>query len=132
MGMGVKNMNTRKRQAGLTTITWILLVLLIGFVALFAFKLVPVYMDYMTINAALTNVAHESIQGAGVADLHSAIEKQFDVNEVNVISPGDVKIQTDPNTNNLTLTLDYDARTGFIANISLVAHFHKVYQVTPH
>jgi hypothetical protein len=86
----------------------------------------------MTINSALTNVAHETMQGAGAADVRAAIGKQFDVNEVNAVSVDDVKIGTDPNTNNLTLTLDYDARTGFIANVSLVAHFHKVYQVTPH
>ncbi|HET7651130.1 MAG TPA: DUF4845 domain-containing protein [Gammaproteobacteria bacterium] len=125
-------MNIRKRQAGLTTITWILLILLIGFVALFGFKLAPVYMDYMTINAALTKVAQNTMSGASAASVASEIGKQFEVNDVNVIEPEDVKIGTDPNTNNMTLTLDYDARTGFIANVSLVAHFHKVYQVTAH
>ncbi|MGH8372352.1 MAG: DUF4845 domain-containing protein, partial [Gammaproteobacteria bacterium] len=117
---------------GLTMISWTLLILLIGFVALFGFKLVPLYMDYMTINAALTNVAHDSAEGTSASGVHSAIEKQFNVNDVNVISADDVKIGTDPNTNNMTLTLNYDARTGFVANIDLVVHFSKVYQVVAH
>ncbi|HEX6550766.1 MAG TPA: DUF4845 domain-containing protein [Gammaproteobacteria bacterium] len=125
-------MNTRNSQAGLTMISWVILIALIGFVALFGFKLVPVYMDYMTINAALTNVAKNTAEGTSASSIHSAIEKQFNVNDVEVISADNVKIGTDPNTNNLTLTLDYDARTGFVANVDLIAHFHKVYQVAAH
>lgn len=125
-------MNTRNSQTGLTMISWIILLFLIGFVALFGFKLVPIYMDYMTINAALTNIAHNTAADTSASAVHSAIEKQFNVNAVSVISADDVKIGTDPNTNNLTLTLDYDARTGFVANVDLIAHFHKVYQVAGH
>ncbi|MGH8372668.1 MAG: DUF4845 domain-containing protein, partial [Gammaproteobacteria bacterium] len=72
-------MNTRKRQAGLTMISWTLLILLIGFVALFGFKLVPLYMDYMTINAALTNIAHDSAAGTSASGIRSAIGKQLNV-----------------------------------------------------
>lgn len=125
-------MNTRNNQVGLTMISWIILIALIGFVALFGFKLVPVYMDYMTINAALTNVAHNTAAGTSASGVHSAIEKQFNVNDVEVISADNVKIGTDPTSNNMTMTLDYDARTGFVANVDLVAHFHKVYQVAEH
>lgn len=125
-------MNTRKHQAGLTMISWIILILLIGFVGLFGFKLVPIYMDYMTINAALNNVAHNATEGISASGIHSAVEKQFNVNDVSVVSADDVKIGTDPNSNNITLTLDYDARTSFVANVDLVAHFHKIYQVTGH
>ncbi|MGH8370395.1 MAG: DUF4845 domain-containing protein [Gammaproteobacteria bacterium] len=125
-------MNIRKRQTGLTMISWVILILLIGFVGLFGFKLVPLYMDYMTINAALTNVTHEAAVGGSASGMHSAIEKQFNVNDVNVISADDVQIGTDPNSNNMILTLDYDARTGFVANIDLIVHFHKVYQVVAH
>jgi hypothetical protein len=123
----------RKHQTGLTMISWVILLLLIGFVALFGFKLVPLYMDYMTINAALTNVAHQAADGpVSASSIHYAIEKQLNVNDVSVVSADDIKIGTDPTSNNMTLTLDYDARTGFVANIDLIAHFHKVYQVVSH
>lgn len=125
-------MNIRKRQTGLTMISWVILILLVGFVGMFGFKLVPLYMDYMTINAALTNITHDTTVGNSASGMHSAIEKQFNVNDVSVISADDVQIGTDPNSNNITLTLDYDARTGFVANIDLIVHFHKVYQVIAH
>lgn len=123
-------MNIRKHQAGLSMLSWVILILLIAFVGLFGFKLIPVYMDYTTINSALTDVAHQATANTSPASLHSAIEKRFNVNNVNVISADDVKIGSDPTSGNTTLTLDYDARTGFVANIDLVAHFHKVYQVS--
>ena len=125
-------MNIRKRQSGLTMISWVLLILMIGFVGLFAFKLVPVYMDYMTINSALTNVAKNPDANSSASSVHYAIERQFDVNDVEVIKTTDVKIGTDPNTNNITLTLDYHAISPFVANVSLDVHFHKVYQVASH
>lgn len=128
-------MNTRERQTGLTMISWIVLILMIGFVGLFGFKLVPIYMDYQTINAALTNVSKNAVEAGSTvtaSSLHYAIEKQFNVNDVSVISANDVKIGTDENSSNLALTLDYDARTDFVGNVSLVAHFHKVYQVVTH
>ncbi|HET7922439.1 MAG TPA: DUF4845 domain-containing protein [Gammaproteobacteria bacterium] len=121
----------RKHQTGLTMISWVILILMIGFVAMFGFKLVPVYMDYTTINSVLTDVAAKAVtDGNSPAALHSAIEKRFNVNNVSVISADDVKIGSDPQTGATTLTLDYDARTGFVANIDLVAHFHKIYQVS--
>lgn len=123
-------MNIRKRQAGLTMISWVILILLIAFVGLFGFKLIPIYMDYTTINSALTSVTHNAVANISASGIRSDIGKQFDVNDVSIISVDDVKIGTDPNSNSMTLTLDYDARTNFVANIDLVAHFHKVYQVS--
>lgn len=125
-------MNIRKRQAGLTMISWVLLLLMIGFVGLFGFKLVPIYMDYMTINSALTNVAKNPGVDASPSGVHYAIERQFDVNDVEVIKTTDVKIGMDPKTNNIVLTLDYHAKTSFVANVSLDVYFHKVYQVASH
>lgn len=125
-------MNIRKRQSGLTMISWVLLILMIGFIGLFGFKLVPIYMDYMTINSALTNVAKNPDANSSASSIHYAIERQFDVNDVAAIKTDDVKIGTDPNTNDITLTLDYHAKTPFVANVSLDVHFYKVYRVASH
>lgn len=120
-------MNMSARQKGLTMITWIILIGLIGFVALFGFKLMPIYMDYFTINKALIDVSKNIEQGETPGQIKTSISNLFDVNSVNTLKVDDVDISTDPDTKAVTLSIDYDARTNFIANIDLIVHFSKSY-----
>jgi hypothetical protein len=120
-------MSERKHQSGLTMITWIVLICMVGFIAIFAFKLVPIYMDYYTINNALTVVAKGASQGESPAQLKSSIDNVFDINSVNTVKVDDIGIKPDPDGKGMILSLDYDARTNFIANIDLIVHFEKTY-----
>jgi len=122
-------MALRKHQSGMTMISWILLIGLIGFVGIFGFKLVPVYMDYFTINKALITVQKNMQAGESAQQIRSSIDNLFDVNSVNSIKPDDIEIKVDPDTKAVVMNLNYDARTNFIANIDLVVHFEKSYSV---
>ena len=120
-------MNMRKRQSGLTMISWIILIGLIGFVGIFGFKLLPIYMEYSSINSALMTAAKNSTPGETPAQIRSSINSLFDVNSINDIKPEDIDIKADPDTKAMVMTLDYNPTTNFIANIDLVVHFHKTY-----
>ena len=119
-------MSKRKYQGGLTMITWILLIAMIGFIGLFAFKLIPIYMDYSTINSALTTVA-QNAAGKSPTQIKSDIDNIFDVNSVDVVKVSDIVIKPDPDTKAMTLYLNYDARTNFVYNVDLIVHFEKTY-----
>lgn len=120
-------MSKRARQSGLTMISWILLIGLIGFVGIFGFKLIPIYMEYSSINSALMTAAKNATSGESPAQLRVSISGLFDVNSINVIKPEDVDIKVDPDTKAMVMDLDYEARTNFVANIDLVVHFQKSY-----
>src|SRR5215469_1043641 len=124
-------MSKRKYQGGLTMITWILLISMIGFIGLFAFKLIPIYMDYSTINSALTTVVKNVTPGESPAQVKLAIDNIFDVNSVNTVKVDDVGIKPGAEGKGVVLSLDYDARTNFVANIDLVVHFEKTYTAGP-
>ena len=125
-------MAMRKHQAGLTMITWIVLIGMIGFIGIFGFKLFPMYMNFNAINSALTTVAKDTQSNENPAQVRSRISALFDVNSINIIKPEDVDIKIDPDTKALTMTVDYDERTNFIANIDLVTHFAKTYRAGQH
>ena len=108
-------------------ITWIILVGMVGFIAIFAFKLIPIYMDYYTINSALITVAKDIKPGEAPAQIKSSISNLFDVNSVNTVQIDDIGIKPDPDGKGLILSLDYDARTNFVANVDLIVHFEKTY-----
>ena len=120
-------MSKRKYQGGLTMITWILLIAMIGFIGLFAFKLIPIYMDYYTVNNALITVAKDMSPGESPAQIKSSIDNIFDVNSVNVVKVDDIGIKPGSDGKSMTLELNYDARTNFVANVDLVVHFEKTY-----
>ena len=120
-------MSKRKHQSGLTMITWVILVGMVGFIAIFAFKLIPIYMDYYTINSALITVAKDIKPGEAPAQIKSSISNLFDVNSVNTVQIDDIGIKPDPDGKGLILSLDYDARTNFVANVDLIVHFEKTY-----
>jgi hypothetical protein len=120
-------MSKRKHQSGLTMITWIILIGMIGFIGIFAFKLIPIYMDYYTINNALMTVAKGITPGESPAQVKSSINNLFDVNSVNTVKDSDIGIKPDQDGKGLILILDYDARTNFMANVDLIVHFDKTY-----
>ena len=125
-------MNMRKRQSGLTMISWVILIALIGFVGVFAFKLFPLYMEYSSINSALTTAAKNASPSDTPAQIRSSINSLFDVNSINDIKPEDIDIKKDTDTKAMVLTLDYNPTTNFIYNIDLVVHFHKTYTAGAH
>jgi|SRR5579859_2621803 len=120
-------MSKRKHQSGLTMITWIVLIGMIGFIGIFAFKLIPIYMDYYTINSALTTAAKGADANETKAQLKSTIDNLFDVNSVNTVSAKDIDIKPGDDGKTLVMTLNYDARTNFFANVDLMVHFEKSY-----
>ena len=120
-------MSKRKYQSGITMITWIVLIGMIGFIGMFAFKLIPIYMDYSTINSALTTVAKDAEPGETPAKLKSSIDNLFDVNSVNSVKVDDIIIKPGTDGKTLVMDLNYDARTNFIANVDLIVHFEKTY-----
>ena len=120
-------MSERKHQTGLTMITWIILIAMIGFIGIFAFKLIPIYMDYYTINNALTTVAKGATPGEAPGQLKKAIDNVFDVNSVTAVKVDDIDIKPDSDGKGLVMNLNYDARTDFIGNVDLVVHFEKTY-----
>lgn len=125
-------MAMRKYQTGMTMISWILLIGLIGFAGIFGFKLIPIYLDYYTLNKAMVNVAQNLQPGQSPQQIRINISGIFDVNSVSVVKPNDVGIKIDPDTKAVVLSIAYDERTNFIANIDLIVHFEKTYAAGGH
>ncbi len=126
-------MKNNSHQAGLTLISWIILILLIGFVAMFGFRLFPIYMEYYSINASMNTAAHRIQVGETPAQIRLSIDNLFTINGVNDVTPEkNVTISSPQADNTITLTLHYDERVNFIGNVDLLVHFHKIYRATPH
>lgn len=113
-----------RRQAGATTIGFIILAVFFGIFAFAGLRLMPVYLNYMKIIGVVNGVFDEyDGQNATRAVVRRSIARRFNIDSVSVISPRDVKVTAVDG--GLEVAAVYDHPTPFIGNISFTVHFDK-------
>jgi len=114
-------MRSIRRQAGVTAIGWMIILGLMGFFVFLTLKMLPSYLDYFKVAAALESVAKETVSSP--AEIRKHIERQFDVGYVYDITPKQMKIK---NTGKyFSVTAKYDSRVHLLANIDVLMSFDK-------
>ncbi|MFZ1325529.1 MAG: DUF4845 domain-containing protein [Candidatus Contendobacter sp.] len=84
------------KQRGMTVIGLLLVLIVIGFMALVAMKVVPMYIQYFTIKSTIESIRKEpQIAQMSAQDIQNGIEKRFDIGYVNNIAARDLKIRND-------------------------------------
>lgn len=113
-----------RRQAGVTTLGFIFLGMIIGLIAFGAIRLTPVYLNYMKVVGVIDGVFNEfDGQAPTRASIRSSVSRRFDVESVSVITYRDVEItQVD---GGFEVAAVYDHTSPFIGNISFTVHFDK-------
>ena len=114
-------MRSIRRQAGVTAIGWMMILGLMGFFVLLTLKMLPSYLDYFKVAAALESVSKETVSSP--AEIRKLLEKQFDVGYVFAITPKQLKIKNAGRT--FSVTAKYDSRVHLFANVDVVMAFEK-------
>ncbi len=121
-------MNRWHRQKGMTAIGWLLVLGLIAFFTLITLRLLPLYLEYAKVAAALESLENEpGITRKTRAEIVKMVQKRFDVNDVMNVSPKELKISKDKGV--MTVSIDYERRENLISNIDVVAKFDKKIEV---
>lgn len=115
---------TQSRQAGITTVGFLVLAVFIGLFAFAGMRLSPVYLNYMKITGVLDGVYKEfDSQNPSRASIQKSIRRRFDVESVSVITARDVKIVNE--SGGFRIEAVYDHMAPFIGNVSFSVHFDK-------
>ncbi|MBT8066016.1 MAG: DUF4845 domain-containing protein [Gammaproteobacteria bacterium] len=113
-----------RRQAGMTTLG---LVILVGFVGLFAFaglRLTPVYLNYMKVAGVISGVQEEfDGTGASKSAIRTSISRRFDIDSVAVIKAKDVEIKAVDGGYEVSAV--YAHKADFLGNVSFVVEFDE-------
>lgn len=112
------------RQAGMTTVGIMVLVLFVGTFAFAGLRLTPVYLNYMKVAGVVSGV-HAEFDGTGAtrAEIRSSISRRFDIESVSEITARDVKVTKQDGGYQIAAT--YSHKAPFIGNISFVVDFDK-------
>ncbi|HEY2347115.1 MAG TPA: DUF4845 domain-containing protein [Xanthomonadaceae bacterium] len=120
----------RRAQQGITLMGFMIVLIIVGFFAYVAMRLVPMYTEYSSVSKALDEVAHDpKAAGADLYKIRDLIERHFDISYVDSIKPKDVQISR--KDGGLTLSVQYDVTRPLFYNISLVGHFTKIASTIP-
>ena len=112
-------------QHGMSIVSWILLIGILGFCALFAVRVIPMYSENLYVVKALKSLTESGVKINELSD--SEIKKKimnfYLIN--NVTSKGPENIVIDRKSKSLLVTIDYENRTNFFSNIDVVVSFQN-------
>ncbi|MGI9223752.1 MAG: DUF4845 domain-containing protein [Woeseiaceae bacterium] len=113
-----------RRQAGMTTLGLLILVVFIGMFAFAAIRLTPVYLNYLKIVGVVNGVVEEfDTNNPSRSEIVSSISRRFDIESVSELRAKDVQVK--PVGNGFEVVATYSHRAPFVANISFVVDFNK-------
>lgn len=121
-------MQTLIRQKGLSGIGWLFVLGLIAGGSLVTLKLLPVYMENMSIQSILDEVGETGDKYSNSRDVRTAIVRRFEINNIKNMSMTDIIVDRDGGV--YEVQADYEVRVPFVYNIDFVLMF-KNHAVVP-
>ena len=121
-------MSLRKRQRGLSFVSLIALVGILGFSVVIGLKLFPIYMDSWKIDGIMDAVISEpGINQQSRKEIYDAMMKRLDIDAVDAVNYRNSDAMTiTKRKNNVTISIFYRVETPLIGNLTLIAEFDKL------
>ena len=117
-------MHSVTKQAGLTSISIFLVLILVGFAVYIFMKTVPAYIEAYNVGDVVNSLKKEvDLRDKSKEDIYKMIQKRFDMNDIRSVEKDDIKIQK--TLTEVSVTIDYEAKIPLFSNIALALSFHK-------
>ncbi len=111
-----------RRQRGMTLGGLMFLLLLVGFAAYAAFRVLPAYIDYWTVRSILRGVATQpEVERIKDRDLRERFARELRLNNITVVDAKDLVIERV--ANGVLLSTEFSAKKPFIGAVHLCMDF---------
>ncbi len=112
-----------KRQQGLTLISIIFILGLIGFFVLLTLKIIPIYSDHGKVSSALKALKQTpELATKSEAEIRDSLGKRFSINYVYDVKNEDITVVK--HGNYVKVDIEYETVVKLVGNLSLLAEFH--------
>ena len=115
----------QRTQQGMSVLGILVTLAVVGFCLTAGLKIGPLYLDNSFVKAAIDSLAEENINTMTDKQVRRKLADFFDINNVRDIDMKDIKIEREK-TRTL-VTLNYEKRVNFIANLDVVVRFNNSY-----
>jgi len=117
-------MINRHRQKGLSSISWVILASIFGFLILSFFRVFPMYYENFQIRSILNSIQEDpSIDVKSKRAIWSTLQNRFNIDDVDSIKREHVKLSR--KNSKTTIKIDYERRKPLIANLFIGAKFSE-------
>jgi hypothetical protein len=115
------------KQRGLTFISLIILLGVIGFFVLLILKIGPIYMNHAKVVNALDALeATDNLTSMSQQQIITSLDKRFNLNYVENVSHDDITIVSKPGY--VKVNIDYERIEPIIGNLSVLVEFHEGFE----
>jgi hypothetical protein len=122
-------MQSFKKQRGLTFISWLVILIVAGFLVMVGIKITPVYIDHFAIVKILESVKNEPFaERKSKRELRSMIMKRLDINSLTQVTKDNISIKGSPGSR--TINIAYEVRKHIAYNASMVMTFNDTVEIT--
>ncbi len=116
------------RQQGLTLISLVFILGLIGFFTLLTLKIVPIYLDHGKVKSALVALKESpDIQTLSESEIRQSLAKRFNINYVYDVTQDEIKVIK--HGDYLKVDIEYETVVKLVSNLSVLAEFHDSFEV---
>lgn len=117
------------RQRGMTMLGILILVVVVGAWVYAGIRMTPKYLEFMRVASTLEKVRDEYDSNPGTTEfmLRKAVERQFDIEMVEVITSKDIEITKSGGL--FTMRAAYEDTVPLAGNVSLLLEFDKSVEV---
>jgi hypothetical protein len=111
-----------KRQDGLTVISILLIVVLLGTAVLLTFRLVPIYIEHFGVVSSLKSMEKEpGMHAKSPGELLEMLRKRLEINDVKRVTKEDILIKRQQRDTSIRIA--YEVQIPVVSNISLLITF---------
>jgi len=116
------------KQRGLSALGILLILTIGGFFLTIATTIGPLYLDNSFVNAALQSLSSEPIHKLSDGKIRRRLQDSFTINNVRDVNAKDTVIERKKTAT--TVSLDYERRVHFFANVDIVVVFENTYDTS--
>ena len=122
-------MNTSPaNQQGLTFISLVFILGLIGFFVLLGLKIGPIYLNHSKVVSALADIKKTpDIEVQSESEIRNSLSKRFDINYVDDVTQDDITITR--HGNYLKVVIEYEVARKIAGNLSVLVEFNDNIEV---
>lgn len=115
------------KQRGLTLISLIFVLGIIGFFVLLILKIGPIYLNHSkVVNAMAALEQTDNITSMTQREILANLDKRFNMNYVEFVTHDDISIAAQPGY--VRVNIDYDRIEPIIGNLSVLVEFHEGFE----
>ncbi len=116
------------QQKGLTFISILVILMVIGFFGLLILKIGPIYMNHFKVQDTLASLeAEPDLTSHSKAKLRDLLDRRLNVNMVDNVSNEDISVTK--THERVSIEIDYEVTENIVGNLDVLVYFNEAIEV---